>query len=62
MDCPSEVSGPAHVAPNTTIEIPAVESFTNAGLRLDAFDLGDTSEWMDDFWYLQEIPPLDFTA
>jgi hypothetical protein len=36
----------------------SAEPFINAGLRIDAFDFGETSEWMlDDFWFLNE--PLD---
>lgn len=36
----------------------SVESFVDAGLRLDAFDLGGASEWMlDDFWFLDSAPP-----
>ncbi|KAG9195951.1 hypothetical protein G6011_01072 [Alternaria panax] len=36
-------------------EAPSIVSFTDTGLRVDAFDLGETSEWMsDDFWFLNE--------
>ncbi|CAG5188144.1 uncharacterized protein ALTATR162_LOCUS11884 [Alternaria atra] len=33
----------------------STDSFADAGLRIDAFDFGETSEWMlDDFWFLNE--------
>ncbi|KAF1942115.1 hypothetical protein EJ02DRAFT_346248 [Clathrospora elynae] len=37
------------------------ETFTNAGLHLDAFGLGNNSEWMlDDLWFLNDASTLDF--
>ncbi|CAN9379685.1 unnamed protein product [Alternaria alternata] len=33
----------------------STDSFADVGLRIDAFDFGETSEWMlDDFWFLNE--------
>jgi hypothetical protein len=38
------------------------ESFADAGLHLEAFDLGDTPDWMlDDLW-LFNVPPLDLSG
>jgi hypothetical protein len=38
-----------------SVESPPTDSFADAGLRIDAFDFGETSEWMlDDFWFLNE--------
>lgn len=54
---------PTHVnaTSNTAAEPPSAEAFAHAGLRLDAFDIGDTSEWMlDDFWFFNDVPALDF--
>jgi hypothetical protein len=43
----------------TSTESLTADSFADAGLRLDAFDFGDTSEYlMDDLWFLN-IPPLN---
>jgi hypothetical protein len=40
-------------------EFQTTDSYADAGLRLDTFDLGDTSEFlMDDLWFLN-VPPLD---
>ena len=43
-------------AANTFSTAPlSTDSFINAGLQIDAFDFGETSEWMqDDFWFLNE--------
>ena len=42
--------------PDLSTTLLSSETFANAGLRLDAFDLGDASEWMfDDFWFLNEL-------
>jgi hypothetical protein len=41
----------------------STDSFTNAGLDIDAFDFGETSEWMlDDFWFLNEALDADSHA
>ncbi|CAO2649466.1 Nn.00g068510.m01.CDS01 [Neocucurbitaria sp. VM-36] len=52
------VTAPMQVttASNVTAEPLSVQEYTNAGLRLDAFDIGG----MDDFWFFNDIPPLDF--
>ncbi|KAF2107497.1 hypothetical protein BDV96DRAFT_606350 [Lophiotrema nucula] len=37
------------------------DTFADGGMRLDGFDLGNTSEWMlDDFWFLNDFQPLPF--
>ena len=57
----SSTTIPVNGISNTTTEPLSAEGFTNAGLRLDAFDLGSTSEWMmDDFWFFNDVPPLGF--
>ncbi|KAF2738580.1 hypothetical protein EJ04DRAFT_560586 [Polyplosphaeria fusca] len=38
-------------------------AFGDAGMRMEGFDLGHGSEWMlDDFWFLNDFPPLDFAT
>jgi hypothetical protein len=49
----------ASIPLQTSTESLTAYSFEDAGLRLDAFDFGDTSEYLtDDLWFLN-IPPLD---
>ncbi|KAJ4367111.1 hypothetical protein N0V83_007641 [Neocucurbitaria cava] len=43
-------------ASNIATQPPLVEEYTNAGLHLDAFDIGG----MDDFWFFNDVPPLGF--
>lgn len=51
-------SGSVATASITLPEPISAESFTDAGLRLDAFDYGSASEWMlDDFWFIDDVPP-----
>ncbi|RYO57647.1 hypothetical protein AA0116_g7495 [Alternaria tenuissima] len=41
--------------PGYSAEALSTDSFADVGLRIDAFDFGETSEWMlDDFWFLNE--------
>jgi hypothetical protein len=41
----------------------STDSFVTAGLHIDAFDFGETSEWMlDDFWFLNEALDVDAHA
>jgi hypothetical protein len=38
------------------------ESFADAGLRLDAFEYSETSDFMmDDLWFFN-VPPFDFNS
>lgn len=44
----------------TPMESLSAQTFSDAGLQLDVFDFGSTSEWMlDDFWFLNNAPPTD---
>jgi hypothetical protein len=58
LNTPPPLSGAIQSYP----EFQTAGSFADAGLRLDAFDVGDTSEFlMDDLWFLN-VPPLDFDS
>jgi hypothetical protein len=47
------------VALHTSTDPPPVESFASAGLQLDAFGFGDSSEFlMDDLWFLN-VPSFE---
>jgi hypothetical protein len=50
----------AHMALDSSTKAFVSDSFAEAGLHFDDFDLGDTSEYLmdDDLWFLN-IPPLD---
>jgi hypothetical protein len=42
---------------------PPADVMTTDALSLEGFDFANTSGWMlDDFWFLNDLPPLEFAA